>query len=166
MQVNQDGRDQRIDKAKDEERREKLRLENLAKGVSRYHQKARPRGVRLALIRTVEMFINCHCLSSRSLGVSVLHRFQEDVFQRIALEIQPPDLHLVLAREPVEIAYFDRFLQDQFDPALARRAYSQPRPPIASTNLAVAAARLKLDKFTVRFSFFFQIAVRGDIAIL
>ena len=65
MQIHQNGRDKRIDKAKDKDRREQLRLENLAQGVARYDEKARPCRRRLALVRPVEMLINGHRSPSR-----------------------------------------------------------------------------------------------------
>src|SRR5687768_17677266 len=48
--------------------------------------------------------------------VGILHRLQENVFERITFKIEPPDLNPVCEREAVQIAYLHRLLHDQFNP--------------------------------------------------
>src|SRR2546425_1014825 len=52
-------------------------------------------------------------------GRTILHCFQEDIFQRISFIRQTPNLHLVLQRQVIEIANLRLLLKDYFQAVIA-----------------------------------------------
>src|SRR6266849_160852 len=50
---------------------------------------------------------------------TVFHSFQKDIFQRIPLVSQPPNLYLRLPSQPVNVANLSARLQNYFQPIIA-----------------------------------------------
>src|SRR5688572_12118851 len=156
-QINQDRRDQRVDEAQNEERREQLRPEDVAHGIARYDEETPEGGLRFALVGAVMMLVNRHLVStSRCVPVAVLHRLEEYVLERIAFEVEPPDLHAVLEGEAVKIGDLHVLLHDQLHTAFSRECkFAAELSDRFDEGRAVAAACFELDEFTVRFAFLF-----------
>src|SRR2546423_13552360 len=52
--------------------------------------------------------------------VSSFHRFQENVFERIATEIESPDPHIALRGDAINVTNLDSISKDHLQPVRAR----------------------------------------------
>src|SRR5258707_3875711 len=100
----------------------------------------------------------------REFSSTVLHRLQKDVFERIAFERQPSNLHLRGGREPVKIAHLSSLLQDHFQTMLARNCALAAHCADRHREGLLIAARFQHQEFLVRFSLFFEVAVNDQPA--
>ena len=72
----------------------------------------------------------------------------------------------MLKSEPIKIAYLDILLHDQLHPAFARKSiFATEAADRFRERGPVAATQFELDKFPVRLTLFFQVAVRGNLAV-
>src|SRR5436853_1274689 len=103
--------------------------------------------------------------------LSLLHRLEEYVLQRVALVIEAANLHLALGGQPVEIADLDALGQDDLHPLpVAADGDLAPqrghRGSERSVILLARAARLQLEKLLIGPSLLLDVAVGGDPSVL
>src|SRR5438128_11607985 len=94
-------------------------------------------------------------LSQRERGIrSVLHCFQENVFQRISLVTEPPNLYLIVRGQPINVTNLSSALQNDLQSILAgNRALTSERVNRAG-KLFEFAARFEHEKLLVGFALF------------
>src|SRR5712692_4970124 len=101
----------------------------------------------------------------REFSGTVLHRLQEDVFERITLESQPPNLHLRRGRQPVQIANLSSLLQDHFQTMFTRDRVFTAQRAKRRRECLLNGTRFRHQEFLVHFSLFCEVAVNGHAAI-
>src|SRR6185369_3676008 len=100
-----------------------------------------------------------HAGSAVPIPIAALHCLQENVFERVTLKVEAPNLHLVRAGKLIEIANVYVVLEDQLQAALAcERVFAAQRSNRFDESFAIAAC-FKLEEFPIRPAFFFEIAV-------
>src|SRR5436309_10092633 len=94
-----------------------------------------------------------------------LHRFQEDVLQRVLLAVEPPDLNAALAREAVQVADLDGLGHDELEVpcVLLRDLAAEPADSLRETPLV--SARFELEESSVRAPLLLEIAVDRDAPV-
>src|ERR1041385_5602059 len=106
-------------------------------------------------------------LSQRKRGFrAVLHCLQENVFQRIALVTEPPNLHLMVRCQSIQVANLSSVLQNDLQSILAgNRAFTSERVN-RTREFFKFAPRFEHEKLPVRFAFFLEIAVLNQLSVL
>src|ERR1700704_6405415 len=107
MEIDQDRAYQRPNERKRKERSEQFRTEHVPNRVPRNDQKAAPFRSHYTFESFVRALKDCHIRSplvetpARGGFRTVLHRLQKNVFQRVTLVSQPPNLYLGFGSQPV-----------------------------------------------------------------
>src|ERR1700722_13588916 len=98
------------------------------------------------------------------LSVSAFHRLQENIFERVAPEVHPPDAHLALRGETKNVARLNPIRQNHLHPVRRDRTLTAKLLDRCG-KIAVGAVDpvgLQLEKPFVRAPLFIQIRVMSD----
>src|ERR1035441_8094346 len=100
-------------------------------------------------------------------AIGPLHGFEENVFELIALAVEPADLHILSSRDFVELPHFERIRQDQLHAALcSRRGFAAQLLYRLQKAAVVFAARLQFQEPAVGTALFLQVAERRHVPAL
>jgi hypothetical protein len=89
----------------------------------------------------------------------VFHRFQENVFQRIAFVTEPPDLHVGLRRHAIKVPNLGLILQDELHTVCPGDRILTSQVTDRADKIPQLATRLEHQELFVGASLFFEIAV-------
>src|SRR5437762_13523837 len=88
-----------------------------------------------------------------------------DVFQRISLVAQTPDLHLLFCGQAIKVSHLNAVLQDDLKTITARQRVLTTEFGESFDEFVVIAARLEHQKLAIRLALFLEIAIHGDLSI-
>src|SRR5262245_9754483 len=99
--------------------------------------------------------------------MAVLHRLEEDVLERVSLEVQASELHASIGRDAVEVADVHAVAEHELHaPIVARKSVLAAHGRSGFRESARVAARLDLEEGAVRAALGLEVAVRRDAAVL
>src|SRR5256885_2042543 len=97
---------------------------------------------------------------------SVLHRFQEDIFQRISLVTEPPNLDLMVRGQSINVTNLSSLLQNDLQSILAGDSAFTSERIDRTYKLLEFAARFEHKKLLVRLALFLEITVLNQLSVL
>src|SRR6266496_3221184 len=98
--------------------------------------------------------------------MTVLHRLQEDVFQRIALIIQAAYLHFVFCCQAIQITNLNSILQDHFHSLIARQCVLTTKRTYRFGKSVLITTGLQNQELAIGLTFLLQITVDNKSSFL
>jgi hypothetical protein len=99
-------------------------------------------------------------------AIRALHGLQEDVFERVALEVEPPDLHGMRRRERIEFTHANAVVENELHLPTARHGALATKVVHGFGEWAGIAGHFEFDETAICPTLLFEIAVHSEASVL
>src|SRR5258705_6044134 len=97
--------------------------------------------------------------------MAILHCFEKDVFQRVALITKTSDLQLLLRGNAIKVLNVYTFLHYKFQAVVARDCIFTAKFRNRFDKLRLVASCFEHQKLSIRLALFFEIAIDSNLSI-